>query len=146
MIEAQKRHILKLKLSNLASLPKQAETIQAVIHKEETANNPQVKPVNLERSSPLNPSKKLLLSVEEYMDLLVKVRKKYPKTFPVKNSPQVVLAVGIHKELANGLGISMTKARKFCTIYCHKKSYKEVRISGAKRYDLEGNIVGEVLC
>jgi ProP effector len=140
MIEIQKRPILKL---NLRSQP---EIIKTVIQKEETPNKPQVKPANFEPRLPLNPSKKLLLSVEECTDLLAKVQKKYPKTFPAKNNPKVILAIGIHKELANGLEISMGKARKFCAIYCNKKSYKDARVLGAKRYDLEGNIVGEVLC
>lgn len=136
MTKTSERPILKLKFSNLTSLPKQqAEIIKTVIQEKELANIPQVK-----LKSP-----KKLLSKEEFTDLLVKAREKYPKVFLDRDSPKVILAIGIHKELAKGLEISMTKARKICMIYCNQKSYKEARIPGAKRYDLEGNITGEIL-
>jgi len=130
MTKTSGRPILKLKFSNLTSLPKQAEVTTIATKPQELL--PEPKP------------KKLLMEAEEYLNLLNQLKIKYPKTFPEKKEQIVILALGIHKELAITLNISIKKARVFCRLYCSRKIYVTARISGAKRYDLEGNIVGEV--
>jgi len=131
MTKTSDRPILKLKFSNLTSLPKQAEV--TII-----ATQPQ-------KLLPESRPKKLLMEAEEYLNLLNQLKIKYPKAFPKKGEQIVMLALGIHKELAKALDISIKKARIFCKLYCSRKIYVTARISGAKRYDLEGNITGEIL-
>jgi hypothetical protein len=130
MTKTSRRPILKLKFSNLTSLPKQAE-VTAIATKT---------PKLLLEPSP----KKLLMEAEEYLNLLNQLKIKYPKAFPEKGKQIVILALGIHKELAKALDISIKKARIFCRLYCSRKIYVTARIPGAKRYDLEGNITGEI--
>jgi hypothetical protein len=130
MTKTSERPILKLKFSNLTSLPKQVEVIAIATKPQELLPEPT--------------HKKLLMEAEEYLNLLNQLKIKYPKAFPEKGKQIVMLALGIHKELAKALGISIKKASIFCRLYCSRKVYVTARIPGAKRYDLEGNITGEI--
>lgn len=81
------------------------------------------------------------ISNEDYNNLLSQLKKISPSVF---STPQKILAINIHEEISDKLGISKNKARNFLFVYCNSSSYKSHHKSGAKRYHLSGNVNGEV--
>jgi len=108
-----------------------------------TPQTPIVKKV-VETKEELPPSNVFLIEPQELGKLYQTVRKEFPGAFPPKGEPPRILAIGIHKELSEKLKLSVTKTKIFCKIYCNRKIYIDLRIPGAKRYDLNGTIVSEV--
>lgn len=89
------------------------------------------------------PFRKQFIAPAEYHRLLKLVQEKYPTTFPIGPSIKI-LAIGIHIELAEQLAIPKTLVRKFLRKYCGTRKYRETTQLGTKRYNLAGDVVGEV--
>lgn len=85
-----------------------------------------------------------LMPNEEYKKLFKQVALKYPKLFDINNKKIRVLAVGVRQAALAELGWSAKTGRDFFFIYCNSKKYKQARIKGANRYDLQGKVVGKV--
>lgn len=155
-----KRPVLKLKLPIKVNPPqglsKPAEVVkeptapsEAVAAKPKAALPPKAimaKPANA-KSIPrkVAPSKKMsIMPREEFNSMLEQVALKYPKVFAPKDKKVRIFAIKVHREVQAELGWSGKKTRKFFFIYCNSKKYKQARIKGANRYDLQGKVVGKV--
>lgn len=81
---------------------------------------------------------KMLLTPEKYKSILMLLRTTYPKCF---TDPPAPLMINIHKELwaLHAEELSKTAIKKFLTIYCLSKAYRQACILGATRVDLQGN-------
>lgn len=81
---------------------------------------------------------------EELQKLLKMLRKNFSKAFPEKSV--VPLKKGIDLDICKSdkLIINRTKVRLFLRYYTRNIFYAQTHIEGAKRYDLDGNIVGNV--
>jgi len=76
------------------------------------------------------------------IDYLYTLRQKYPVAFPLSTRPS--LKKGITKDIAVILGITHNMAKKFIAWYSFSKEYLQLHKAGEPRYDLEGNIAGQV--
>jgi sRNA-binding protein len=85
-----------------------------------------------------------LLPREEYKKLFEELCAKYPNLFDINNKRVRILASGIHLQVREELGWSAKTTRNFFAIFCHAKKYKKMCVKGAKRYDLQGKVIGEV--
>lgn len=95
----------------------------------------------------LTPSiNKNFIDLKEYKRILKLLVKKYPVTFSY-GSDIKILAIGIHSSMikaAEELEVYGMLIRKFLHKYTKTKQYKEALQVGAKRYDLEGTVIGVV--
>jgi hypothetical protein len=134
MTEESKRPTLKLSVvkPNIEKLQELKQPIKYEKVKEEETPKSSIEP------------KYFVFPLQELGDLYKLVREKFPKAFPAKGEPPKILAIGIHKDLAEVLDLPIIKAKSFCRIYCRRPEYVEVRVKGAPRHDLNGTVVGEV--
>ncbi|WP_367364666.1 ProQ/FINO family protein [Candidatus Tisiphia endosymbiont of Nedyus quadrimaculatus] len=86
---------------------------------------------------------KILLSKDEYTNILNLLQTTYPKCF---TTPPTPLAIGIHKELLllEQEYLPKTKIRKFLRIYCRNINYRKAIILGSNRVNLNGTVVGTI--
>jgi sRNA-binding protein len=91
----------------------------------------------------LSQKQKLKLSQGRYGEILGQLGVRYPEIFNI--SEPKILKIGIHKDIiADGCGISGKDIRRFCARYTRKNAYLRKLNLGCKRYNLQGEIVGEV--
>lgn len=76
---------------------------------------------------------------QKLKDILKQLRKKHPLAFPKDDNP--ILKIGIREDIIDSLGISKTLARQFCDWYSAARDYKKNHKMGAKRLNLEGQVV-----
>lgn len=86
----------------------------------------------------------MLMDKKYFIAILNQFREEFPKAFPLKSF--VILKKGIDLDLHNNstLNISRTKLRLFLRVYTLSPGYKKAHTIGAKRYNLNGEIAGEV--
>ncbi|RYE04951.1 MAG: hypothetical protein EOP33_08055, partial [Rickettsiaceae bacterium] len=84
------------------------------------------------------PPKNLLMSKEEYKEMLNNLQQKYPHCF---SSPVKPLAVGIHLQLREKEAriYSNIKIRDFLKVYCLMTQYTSCLIPGEQRVNLDGS-------
>ena len=77
--------------------------------------------------------------------ILKALQETYPQTFPIDS--YLILKRGIDLDICKDdkININRTKLRKFLKIYTFNLNYQQVHVIGAKRYDLAGEVVGEVI-
>jgi sRNA-binding protein len=72
----------------------------------------------------------------------------FPVAFPAKPNPKVALKVGIFEDLvawAATIGVPKSMVKKAIRAWCQGLRYTQaLAVVGAPRYDLQGNIVGEI--
>lgn len=86
-----------------------------------------------------------MLSKEEIVKIREQLQKHFPKAF--QDDGVVILKKGINKNIyESGVlnEVSQTKINRFLAIYTKRFKYLKAHKAGANRYDLEGNISGEV--
>lgn len=90
--------------------------------------------------------KKLLLTEEEYQEVLTYMQKHFPNIFPADSSP-IPLAIGIHNQIfaIPDLPFSKMKIRKFLKIYVSKKDYRKELVVDNSRFNLDGTIASKIL-
>lgn len=84
---------------------------------------------------------------EEIVKITEYLQSHFPKAFPVEGI--VVLKKGINKDIHEKgvlsiINISQTKLKRFLALYTKSFRYLKAFNAGAHRYDLEGNITGQV--
>jgi len=102
---------------------------------------------NMPKAKPKKPTLKKtanLMPNEEYKRLFKQVCTKYPKLFDINNKRIRIFAIGVRQEVVAKLGWSAKTGRDFFFIFCNSKKYKQARVKGADRYDLQGKVVGKV--
>ena len=90
--------------------------------------------------------KKLLLTEEEYQEVLKYMQKHFPNVFPYNLDP-LPLAIGIHNQIFSipDLPFSRMKIRKFLKIYVSKRDYRKELIVDNSRFNLDGTITSKIL-
>lgn len=108
-------------------------------------NNDSVQPIKKITPEAIK-QKKLLLTEEEYQEVLIYMQKHFPNIFPADSSP-IPLAIGIHNQIfaISDLPFSKMKIRKFLKIYVSKKDYRKELIVGNSRFNLDGTIASNIL-
>jgi hypothetical protein len=148
-----KRPVLKLKiplsvpkpLKQEFIVPKEPLSTKPVPAKSSAAISPKAKPTKATpRKMAVTAKTANLMPNEEYKRLFKQVCTKYPKLFDINNKKIRVLAIGVRQEVVAKLGWSAKTGRDFFFIFCNSKKYKQARIKGANRYDLQGKVVGKV--
>lgn len=79
----------------------------------------------------------------KYQEILAFLQNQHPDCF---SSPPKPLKLKIHEDLHRLYSgkFSKTIIRKFFTVYCGTKQYKQTLIVGANRVDLAGNVVSQI--
>ena len=85
-----------------------------------------------------------MLTREEIKQILELLREKFPSAFSKKEF--LILKKGIDLDIckSENIKINRTKLRTFLSIYTAHPGYRKIHVVGANRYDLKGNIVGQV--
>ena len=85
-----------------------------------------------------------MLPREEILNILELLRNNFPNAFSKQEF--VILKKGIDLDICKSgiLGINRTKLRTFLRIYTNHPGYIKAHVVGAKRYDLNGEVVGQV--
>lgn len=81
-----------------------------------------------------------------YKEIYGELSDKFPNLFSLdKNLPKKILKIGISEDLKNHPDIAWCHAyKKFLGRYTRSSSYIKAHTKAAKRYDLDGNVSGEV--
>jgi sRNA-binding protein len=85
-----------------------------------------------------------MLTKEEIKQILELLRERFPGAFSKKEF--LILKKGIDLDICkdNDININRTKLRTFLRNYTGHPGYMKVHVVGANRYDLKGDIVGQV--
>ncbi len=85
-----------------------------------------------------------MLTREKIKQILDLLRERFPGAFSKKEF--LVLKKGIDLDICkdNKININRTKLRTFLSIYTAHPGYRKIHVVGANRYDLKGDIVGQV--
>jgi len=148
-----KKLVLKLKiplsvpkiLKQEFIVPKEPSSTKPEPAKASAPISPKAKPTKATpRKMAVTAKKANLMPKEEFKKLFKQVCIKYPKLFDINNKKIRIFAIGVRQEVVAELGWSAKTGRDFFFIYCNSKKYKQARIKGANRYDLQGKVVGKV--
>ena len=94
-----------------------------------------IKPINNQSAISNLPPYKKFKEIHKWL------RRKCPKVITYK--PSKVFSIGIHKEIAKLLDISVTDAKLFCKYYCDI-NYQRLLIEGIERFNLNNEVTGIV--
>ena len=82
------------------------------------------------------------MKVSRFKELLELFSKEFPEVFASKEIK--LLKIGIHTDIAARLDLQIPEIKGFLRMYCKSGKYLDAHIKGARRYDLDGNVVEEV--
>ncbi|MCY0852961.1 ProQ/FinO family protein [Cupriavidus sp. D39] len=85
--------------------------------------------------------------VDPVLQAIVKLQKRFPKTFPKNPAPKVPLKIGLFEELvphAQELGLTELVLRDAIRTWCRGTRYWTCLVEGAPRVDLAGQAAGHV--
>jgi hypothetical protein len=89
----------------------------------------------------IQPAKIIIPFYKKFKHIHTWLQVKCPKV--ITNKPSKVFAIGIHKEIAKLLDISIVDAKLFCKNYCNI-DYQRLVIENAERFNLNNEVTGTV--
>lgn len=95
----------------------------------------------LENSNKVILGKTIIPPYKKFKQIHKRLQLKCPEVITYK--PSKVFAIGIHKEIAKLLDISVTDAKIFCKYYCNI-DYQRLLIEGAERFNLNNEVTDTV--
>ncbi len=86
-------------------------------------------------------------SMTKALALLTKLETNHPELFPVDENPPRPWAIGIHKAIQTRYQVSKRVSRLALKMWLeqNREAYRRVLVVGGKRFDLNGEAVGEII-
>ena len=99
--------------------------------------------INIKTTRNADSDKKFsVMSKSDFIEIYKKLSQQFPEAFKLRETR--ILKVEIHKDLRERSELKSSQIYKFLRMYCGTNDYRKAHCVGAKRYDLDGNQVGEV--